>query len=258
MKKLLISILIGLLLILSAFLIIQGIGLGGIQILGITGIKNKSEELNQKIQEAGKLAEKDYKQAVSDVESNAKKLATEKEKYESLTTTADGETVSSGQIQKYEIETLWVKLGNHATSEGAVMKMDVVTSGAAKDVYNLKFTVTGSYISITDFISDIENDSTLGFKIEEFKMIPSGSEGDLQATFTCKEITIKDVSQNVVKTNNNQEEQNNTNNNGNNTNTTNTNSTNTANNNTTNTNTANNSTNANTTNSTNTNNNTAQ
>ncbi len=26
---------------------------------------------------------------------------------------------------------------------------------------------------ITDFISDIENDSTLGFKIEEFKMIPA-------------------------------------------------------------------------------------
>lgn len=258
MKKLLISILIGLLLILSAFLIIQGIGLGGIQILGITGIKNKSEELNQKIQEAGKLAEKDYKQAVSDVESNAKKLATEKEKYESLTTTVDGETVSSGQIQKYEIETLWVKLGNHATSEGAVMKMDVVTSGAAKDVYNLKFTVTGSYISITDFISDIENDSTLGFKIEEFKMIPSGSEGDLQATFTCKEITIKDVSQNVVKTEN-QENQNNTNNTaGNNTNTTNTNSTNTSNNNTTNTNTANNTNNTNTTNSTNTTNNTIQ
>lgn len=251
MKKLLISILIGLLLILSAFLIIQGIGLGGIQILGITGIKNKSEELNQKIQEAGKLAEKDYKQAVSDVESNAKKLSQEKQTYEEMTTTVDGETVSSGQIQKYEIETLWVKLGNHATSEGAVMKMDVVTSGAAQDVYNLKFTVTGSYISITDFISDIENDSTLGFKIEEFKMSPSGSEGDLQATFTCKEITIKDVSQNVVKTEN-QENQNNTT--GNNTNTTNTNSTNTANNNTTN----NNTTSTNTTNSTNTINNTAQ
>ena len=137
------------------------------------------------------------------------------------------------------------------------MKMDVVTSGTAQDVYNLKFTVTGSYISITDFISDIENDSTLGFKIEEFKMSPSGSEGDLQATFTCKEISIKDVSQNAVQTNNNQEDENNTNNNGNNTNTTNTNSTNTANN-TTNTNTANNTNNTNTTNSTNTTNNTIQ
>lgn len=244
MKKLLISILIGLLLILSAFLIIQGIGLGKIQILGITGIKNKSEELNQKIQEAGKLAEKDYKQAVSDVEANAKKLATEKQTYEEMTTTLDGETASTGQIQKYEIETLWVKLGNYATSEGAVMKMDVVSSGTAQDVYNLRFTVTGSYISITDFISDIENDTTLGFKIEEFKMSPSGSNGDLQATFICKEITIKDVSQNIVQTEN-QDVQNNTNTTaGNNTNSTNTN--------TSNNNRTNNSTNANTTNSTNT------
>lgn len=247
MKKLLISILIGLLLILSAFLIIQGIGLGGFKILGITGIKNKSEELNQKIQEAGKLAEKDFKQAVSDVESNAKKLSAEKEKYDEMTTTVDGETVTTGQIQKYEIETLWVKLGNHATSEGATMKMDVVTSGTAEDVYNLKFTVTGSYIAITDFISDIENDSTLGFKIEEFKMIPSG-EGELQATFTCKEITIKDVSKNVV-TNNNEDNANTTD--GNNTNTTNTNTTNNGN--TTNSTNTNNTTNS--TNTTNTNNN---
>lgn len=254
MKKLLISILIGLLLILSAFLIIQGIGLGGLKILGITGIRNKSEELNQKIQEAGKLAEKDFKQSVSDVESNAKKLSTVKEQYDEMTTTVDGETVATGQIQKYEIETLWVKLGNHATSEGATMKMDVVTSGTAEDVYNLKFTVTGSYIAITDFISDIENDSTLGFKIEEFKMIPSGGDGELQATFTCKEITIKDVSKNVV-TNNNEDNANTTD--GNNTNTTNTTNTNTTNNgNTTNTTNTNNTTNS--TNTTNTKNNNVQ
>lgn len=234
MKKLLISILIGLLLIFSAFLIIQGIGFGNFKILGITGIKSKSEELNEKIQEAGKLAEKDYKQAVSDVETNAKKLASEKQRYEEITSTIDGETQSTGQIQKYEIETLWVKLGNHATSEGAVMKMDVLTSGTAQDVYNLKFTVTGSYISITDFISDIENDSTLGFKIEEFKMIPAGENGDLQATFVCKEISIKDVSKENVPTVSEQETEENKkslNKNGNTTNTTNKN--NTTNNNTT-------------------------
>lgn len=258
MKKLLISILIGLLLILSAFLIIQGIGLGNFKILGITGIKNKSEELNQKIQEAGKLAEKDYKQAVSDVETNAKKLATEKQSYEELTSNVDGETQSTGQIQKYEIETLWVKLGNHATSEGAIMKMDVITSGTAQGVYNLKFTVTGSYISITDFISDIENDSTLGFKIEEFKMTPSGGSGELQATFTCKEISIKDVSQNTVPTPTTEENNTtntNTTNSTNNTNTTNTNTTNNTNTNTTN-NTTNNTNNTN--NSTSTNNTTKQ
>ena len=121
------------------------------------------------------------------------------------------------------------------------MKMDVLTSGTAQDVYNLKFTVTGSYISITDFISDIENDSTLGFKIEEFKMIPAGENGDLQATFVCKEISIKDVSKENVPTVSEQETEENKkslNKNGNTTNTTNKN--NTTNNNTTNNNTTDN------------------
>lgn len=228
MKKLLISVLIALLLILSGFLVIRGIQIGGFKILGIMGIKAETEQLDQKIQEAGKLAEKDYKQVVSDVETNSKKLIEEKNNYEELTvTTAEGEE-NAGQIEKYEIETLWVKLGNHATSEGAVIKMDVVKSSSnAEGVYDLKFTVTGSYISITDFISDIENDTTLGFKIDEFKMVPSGNEGDLQATFICKEISIKDVSETTPEnTENTQNDGNDQNTTGTDNNTTNTNSTN--------------------------------
>ena len=108
----------------------------------------------------------------------------------------EGDVQAANQIERYEVETLWVKLGNYATSEGAIMRMDIVKgSENAEDTYNLKFTVNGSYISITDFISDIENDTTLGFKIEEFKMAPSTSGQDLQATFVCKNIAIKDVSQ---------------------------------------------------------------
>ena len=79
------------------------------------------------------------------------------------------------------------------------MKMDV-KKGSAQDIYDLQFTATGSYISITDFISAIENDSSLGFKIEEFKLVPSSSGSDLQATFVCKDIAIKDVSQSAVTT----------------------------------------------------------
>ena len=213
MKKLLISLLILLLVILSGFLIFSGIGLGGFKILGITGIKSETQKLDEKIQEAGKLAEKDFKQAVSDVETNAKKLTEEKKRYESMLVTSEDGTVSTGQIEKYEIEALWVMLGKHATSEGVVLQMDVVKDGTVKDSYSLKFKVTGSYISIIDFISAIENDSALGFKIEEFKM--NGSGDSLQATFTCKNITIKDIQETTTNTENkdntNTQDQNNTN-----------------------------------------------
>lgn len=242
MKKLLILILIALLVALTIFTAIQGIKIGKIEILGFTGIQQKNSELDKKIQQAAKLAEKDYKQAVSDVQTNAKKLQQEKKNYEDMIVVAEGEEQSANQIEKYEIETLWVRLGNHATSEGVVMQMDVIRgSNSAQDVYDLRFTATGSYISITDFISAIENDSTLGFKIEEFKMNPAASGTDLQATFVCKDITIKDVSATTnIKTNND------TNTEGNATNTTNSTS------NTTNTN-----SNTNATNTTNVTNNTA-
>ena len=200
MKKLLILVLIALLLTLSIFIVIQWVHIGSLEILGVKGIQEKSSQLDEKIQQAGKLAEKDYQQALNDVKTNTKKLQEEKKNYEDMTQISeDGDVQAANQIEKYEIETLWVKLGNHATTQGVVIKMDV-KKGNAQDVYDLQFTATGSYISITDFISAIENDSSLGFKIEEFKLVPSSSGSDLQATFVCKDITIKDVSQSAVTT----------------------------------------------------------
>ncbi len=238
MKKLLILILITLLLILTMFIGIKGVTIGKIEILGIQGIQAKNSELDSKIQDAAKLVEKTYAQTISEVNSNAKKLKEEKQNYQDMTAiSSDGETQAVNQIEKYEIETLWVKLGNHATSEGVVMKMDVTSgSSGAQDSYNLNFTVTGGYVQIEDFISSIENDSTLGFKIEEFKMVPSGN--DLQATFVCKDIPIKQVSSTTTVTQNTTTDGNNTAN------------TNTAGNNTTDNNTANAANNTNTTNNT--------
>ena len=102
------------------------------------------------------------------------------------------------------------------------MKMDIVRgSSTSENMYDLNFTVNGSYISIIDFISDIENDSTLGFKIENFHM--SGSGDSLQVTFVCKEISIIDVNESQVDTGtNNNNTTNSTTNSTNNTNSTNT------------------------------------
>lgn len=192
MKKLLMLILIGLLLALSIFIVLQGFEVGKVEILAYTGIQDRNKQLDETIQQASKLADKDFKQAVSSVQDTSKQLEKVKKEYEDLTVvSSEGDIQASAQIERYEIETLWVKLGNYATSEGAIVKIDIV-QGNTSGTYNLKFTVNGSYIAITDYISDIENDSTLGFKIEEFKMIPSGNE--LQATFICKDIAIKEIS----------------------------------------------------------------
>lgn len=193
MKKLLLLILIGLLVVLSVFIALNGFKLGNVEVFSYKGIQKSNKELDEKIQESSKLAQKDYKEAVAMLEESSKKLEQTKKEYEDMTVIgSDGEVQVLGQIERYELEALWVKLGNYATSEGAVLKIDIL-QGATSNTYNLNFAVNGSYISIIDFISDIENDSTLGFKIEQFKMLPDGN--NLQATFTCREIAIKEVSQ---------------------------------------------------------------
>ena len=173
MKKLLILILIALLVLLGYFIIIQGVGTeGSLQILGIKGIQAKNAELEQKIQEATSLAEKDYQSVLSEIKQNTQSFEDAKKRYEDNVIINEGGEVET-LSKPYDIETLWVRLGN--------------------------FSVTGSYICITDFISAIENDSTLGFKIEEFNMRPSGSE--LQATFTCKDISINSINKDELNEN---------------------------------------------------------
>lgn len=224
MKKLLILILIALLVLLGYFIIIQGVGTeGSLQILGIKGIQAKNAELEQKIQEATSLAEKDYQSVLSEIKQNTQSFEDAKKRYEDNVIINEGGEVET-LSKPYDIETLWVRLGNHATSQGAniqEMKVNNSTTGA-EGTYDLDFTITGSYICITDFISAIENDSTLGFKIEEFNMRPSGSE--LQATFTCKDISINknELNENVVITTTTDNTTNTSGNTANSTNTTNT------------------------------------
>lgn len=204
MKKLLLIILIALIAILSIYTIIEGIEIGSLNISGIKGIKKENDKLDLKVEEATKLTNINYKQAVGEIQESIKKLIQEKKNYDDLILmNSENNAQVTAQIQKYEIETLWVTIGNHATNEGAIIKMDI-TKGTnnIQGTYNLRFHVTGSYISITDFISDIENDTTLGFKIENFKMTPSAQTNTLEATFECNDIYILDIDTSAVVSDN--------------------------------------------------------
>lgn len=201
MKKLLILILIVLLIVLSVFIVLRGVRVGNVEVLSIKQIRTKSEELDDTIMKATKLATTDYQKSINTLNEDYKKLEKEKQNYNDLTIiSSDGEIQSASQIEKYELESLWVQIGSHAKSEGAIMKMDIVKgTNTIEDTYNLNFTVTGSYVAITSFVSDIENDSKLGFKIEEFKLVPGDSTSNLKATFVCKDIGIKEISSLVVQ-----------------------------------------------------------
>lgn len=215
MKKLLLSIITVLLIVLVVITVVKGIHIGNFELLGVMQIKEENEKLDEKIQEATKLASTDFVKKTDDLEDSMKKLETEKNSYQDLVNVStESEVEAANQLYFYELDFLWIRVGNHAKSEG--IRMDVAATGLTevdgesttiqsdkKYRCNLNFTATGSYIGIASFIEDIEDDSELGFKIEDFKMIPSSEGSDtLTATFTCKDIVIKGVSASVTNTNN--------------------------------------------------------
>ncbi len=219
MKKLFILVVIVLMCILTIFTILRGIHIGNFTILGIQEIKAEDEKLDKKITEATKLASTDYPNQLATIQKDLKDMNTEKEQYEDMVAVStESEVSASVQKQKYTIEKLWTKLGGLATDEGLDAKF-ALTNGTLKpakdedfNYYTIEFEVTGTYVGVALYLSDLEDDSELGFRIEDFKMIPQegSKDGTVVATFKTKDIAIqglaKETSEKTDATDKNTEE----------------------------------------------------
>lgn len=195
MKKLLITIFIILITILTIITIIRGLKLGGLEILGITGMNEKNAELDEEITQATKLASTDYPRTLSDIEENLKELQKQKQTYDDMVTvSSDSQVEQATQFAKYEQEKLYILLGSHARSEGVDIDLTFTVSNNLQNAYDIHFEVTGAFISVTDYIADIEDDSELGFKIEDFSMTSNGGD-EVKAVFVCRDIVINNITQ---------------------------------------------------------------
>ena len=183
MRKILLALILTAIIIIT-FIIMKN-GIGPLKVLGFQGLSEKNENLTNIIGEAN--AKKDeYKQALDKMQTDAASLSRAKKAYLDLVTVStDSDIEQALQTKTYTIEYLWSRIGNYATKEGVVAKMEVVNSSlGTAEFKNLNFTITGSYLSLISFISDIENDSQLEFTIDNFDMTKE------RATFTIKDVKI--------------------------------------------------------------------
>ena len=205
MKKILILILIILLGVMCYNTITDGLQIAGFSIMSIGEIKQENENLDKTIEEAKNKEETEYPAKLNEINTVAKELQTKKNKYEELKQySSEQELLNAGQSERYNVEVLWTKIGNYATENGVIPKMEILSSSTSTPNANdLKITVTGNYIAITDFVRDIEDDAKLGFTIEEFELVPvtSGDGSNLQATFKVRDIFIN---QDTITTTNTQ------------------------------------------------------
>ena len=188
MRKLLIIILIILLCVLGYFAIFNGISIGNFQILSVSQIKDKNDRLDQEISDIETLRASTFPSKTSELGKETDTMMDAKKTYLDLASVStEGELKEANQEETYLIEFLWTRMGNHATKEGVIAKFEIVSGDS--NLYNINFTITGHYIAIINFVSAIENDSKLGFRIENFKVVPGGD--DLTATFVVRNIRIK-------------------------------------------------------------------
>lgn len=192
MKKVLIGALIVLLVIMAYFAIFKGISIGKMEVLSVEQIQKQNDKLSEGITQVDTLMHTTYRTKTDELEQSVSSLLNAKEEYQDLASVStQGELNQASKQESYKIEYLWTRIGSHATAEGVDLKLDIMAGETGEsDVKNLSFNITGDYRAIINFISSIEDDSQLGFRIENFKILP-GSENARQASFVARNVRIK-------------------------------------------------------------------
>lgn len=197
-RKILMGILTVLLAVLTYFTITNGISIGSFQALGLKGLKEEDTQIQSKIETASSLTSSTYPSKLSELNQNTKNLLSKKEEYTDLTTySTEDQIEAANELQEYEVEYLWAEVGKYATKEGIKIKMDINTAASGgqsadgRKMYDLNFTAEGAYIGIAYFLADLQDDSFLEFKIENFVLTKGESTENLKATFVVKDIPIK-------------------------------------------------------------------
>ena len=214
MKNILLTILTILITVIMVIAMKSGIDIGSLHILGFQGIAEENQKLLDAIEQS-KQKNNEYTAKLQTINSDSEKLATAKKEYFDLVqVSTTSEIQEAMQIKSYRVEYLWSRVGNHATKEGVKVKMEIASSSIGDSAYkDLKFTVNGNYLAITNFIYDLENDESLDFTIDDFDM-----KSDV-ASFTVKDVKIIQEEKSSMPENQNTVENSNNTNNTNNTNT---------------------------------------
>ena len=167
----------------AVLVITKGLTIGNFKILSVKQIIEGNDKLTAEISETEKLIRSNYPTELETLDSNVSSLLAAKEEYQDLADVSTKSEINKATtVETYTVEFLWTRLGRHATAEGVYLSYTPTNN-------SIKFTVSGDYIPILSFVSAIENDSKLGFRIENFKLIPGGN--NLQATFETRNINIK-------------------------------------------------------------------
>ena len=169
------------------YVLIYGVKIGGFEVLSVKQIIEKNNILNDKILTSSSLISNEYDEAQKTLEQTFEQQKIAKQKYEEKMSLVSESKEKIHETKQYDIDYLWRVIGAYATKQNLKLVMSVQKT-TGQNLYDFNFTVTGTYANTIKFITNIENNSDLNFRIYNFKMV--GETEIVTSTFTIKNINI--------------------------------------------------------------------
>ena len=149
-------------------------------------IQDEKAELDAKVKELNNLNKSGIPNASGEVDTELQNYANKKDAYEQLKSSANREQIAeANKIEIYLLDYLWIKVGNYANDNAVKFKMTPNQENATLD-----FDITGSYISVINFIYDIQNDEELNFQLDGIVIEGASSDKEVKAKFTVEDINV--------------------------------------------------------------------
>ena len=158
-----------------------------VNVASFADMESKGTNLNNKLTQIDSLNSSQIAAARNKVETEKANFEAQKTRYEELEAGASEEEIAeANKEQEYLLDYLWIVIGNYANDNNVRFKMQT-------DNVNLRinFDITGSYISIINFIYDLENDINLKFNLNGIQLASGVGADPTKASFSVDGVTVK-------------------------------------------------------------------
>ncbi len=180
MKKIILMIVIVLLVFTTYNTIVNGFDTSFLKIPSYKQLQANSAKIDQGISELNEII-KNYETQQGNVKTAKTLFEQKKQEYDLIANEATDEQLEAAmREEEFLLDYLWILVGNYAEDNNVKFLMQTNSED-----YSVDFDVTGSYVSIINFIYDLANDPELRFSINNI-ILEGGSNQDTvtKAKFT--------------------------------------------------------------------------
>lgn len=155
-------------------------------VVSYDNLKSNKETLDNSMKQLQSLNTVKLEEAVNNVRIEKQNYEAKKIEYDTLALAASKEDIAeANKIERYLLDYLWIRVGNYANDNAVKFKMTPDDANSS-----ISFDITGSYVSVINFIYDIQNDEELNFKVDGIVIEGGNSDSVVKANFVVRDVNV--------------------------------------------------------------------